>query len=103
MVEAVIVEIASGTKTVRVTVAVMIEVLKVVLTAKIVVFVETRFDTVMVLVVTDLMYSTQLTNVGYAAGEFPPLSVFFLLTKFLLGARRPEMSRLFLFGTYPLS
>lgn len=86
LVETVIVDVASGTKKVVVAVAGMIEVwvMVVVLADKVVNVVEMQLVRVMVLVVTDSIYSTQSTAVGYA--------LFFL-----------RGTRLTFFGTYPIS
>lgn len=91
----VMVEIASGTRTIFVIVAVMTEVLETVLAPKISSFVFVRK---IVSVTMDLMNSTQSILMGYTGGKYTPWLVFFPLIDFSLG-----MSRLFFLGTYPNS
>lgn len=101
IVEVMIVEVATGIKNVFESVTVVVEVLIKVRVGRTENFMKMQFVGLMILVMTDLMIFTQLTEVGYSAGEYTTEFFFHVKENFLFEDNRLPISRLFFLGTYP--
>lgn len=93
--EVVIVDVASGTKEDFVTVADLVKVLVITRADGVENFVKMQVVGLMVLVVTDFTYFTQLTNAGYTFGEYTTDLFSRVMKNFFF-----EALRLFFLGTY---